>query len=57
MVGLYKDPEGENIFKDTHVASNSLGISKDSEGKYSEGEMLGLQRRVKELEDDNKVRM
>ena len=54
MIGFYKDSNGENIFKDTTVANNPY-ISKDSEGKFSESEVLGLQRRIKELEDNNQV--
>ncbi len=51
MVGLYKDPKGEDIFKRTTVASNSISVSKVT---YSKSEVLGLRKRIKELEDEVK---
>ena len=52
MIGLYKDPEGETIFTggtSTTLGSTTLVASKDSNG---EG---GLQRRIRELEDEKEV--
>ena len=51
MVGLYSDPNGEDIFKRSTVDSNSAGVSKFT---YSESDMLGLRKRIKELEDEVK---
>ena len=52
MVGLYKDPKGENIF------TGSLAVSTNDTSKIettvNEGEVLGLRRRIKELEDEVK---
>lgn len=48
MVSIYKDPEGDKIFENIY----SVGISKESE---HEGEVLSLQRRIKELEEKNNV--
>ena len=50
MVGLYIDPKGEDIFKQTTVAGNSLGTNKETECRYSETEVLGLRKRIRELE-------
>ncbi len=50
MVGLYKDPKGENIFKKTSTA-----ITRESESKFTECEMQGLRKRIKELEDEKDV--
>ena len=50
MVGLYTDPKGEDIFKNTSVASSSFGVTKETEYKFTESEVLGLRKRVKELE-------
>ena len=56
MVGLYKDPEGENIFKNTQIGSRSVITTKDrpfqSENNY---EVPELRKRIKQLEDENDV--
>lgn len=50
MVGLYKDPSGEDIFKNSSI-TNQLN-SKDV--ILNEGDVPGLRRRIKQLEDDMK---
>ena len=55
MVGLYKDPKGEEIFNKTSTCLNhnitmSSGHNKDSD--LTDGS--GLRKRVKELEDEVK---
>lgn len=53
MVGLYKDPKGEDIFNEIAI-SNSLSITKDSNGTFNRNEMEGLRQRIKELETEIK---
>ncbi len=50
MVGLYKDPKGEKIFRKISAVSNTLGVSIDS----ASDEVRGLRRRIRELEDEVK---
>ena len=52
MVGLYKDPKGENIFKNTSMDTSTFGTAVSKPG--SDEVMLGMQRRIKELEDEMK---
>ena len=54
MVGLYKDPQGKKIFREVGTNSTSTGISKESKSIFSEDEVLGLRKRIKELEDEVK---
>ena len=56
MIGLYTDPKGEDIFKKSSALTNGVS-SKDSEYKYTETEMQGLRRRIKELEDKVEVQV
>lgn len=53
MVGLYKDPKGEEIFSMT--AANSVRLTKDS--TRNDNEILNLRKRVKELESEVKVKV
>ena len=46
---LYKDPKGENIFK--NIASTPVRVTKDSERVFTETEVNGLRKRIIELED------
>ena len=55
MVGLYKDPQGDDIFKKSNHISNSImgtngGMSKNCEC----AEMPALKKRIKDLEDEMK---
>ena len=50
MVGLYKDPKGENIFKNSS-AIKSLNTTKELEGSENE---VNLQQKIKDLEDEVK---
>ena len=53
MVGLYKDPNGENIFKSSSGAAShpTVNISKDSGlNENDDVTVTGLRRRVRELE-------
>ena len=49
MVGLYKDPSGEDIFKNTSITNQS-----SREMVLSEGDVPSLRRRIKQLEEDVK---
>ncbi len=52
MRGLYKDPEGKEIFKKSTMGSHtSNGISKGSECKHN---VLDLRERIKKLENEVK---
>ena len=52
MVGIYKDPEGKNIFPSVTSRPSLTPASKDSETKsYSESEVMDLRRRITELEE------
>lgn len=54
MVGLYKDPKGEDIFKKSSGVSESMGIAKiETESKYTENEVR-LRKKIKSLEDEVK---
>ena len=57
MIGLYKDPHGENIFQNnTSVFSNpTLSTVRDGDFKTSDNNVLELQTRIKELEEEVKV--
>jgi hypothetical protein len=46
MVGVYKDPKGENIFKETSSSFSNKTVSSE--------EVVDLQKKVKELEDEIK---
>ena len=48
MVGLFMDPKGKDIFKRTSVAGNSWGTNKESDIKYSETEVAGLRKRIRD---------
>ena len=47
MVGLYSDPNGESIFSEVSKTTE-LGTTV----KVADNEVLGLQRQIKELEDE-----
>ena len=51
-MGLYKDPQGKDIFKDTSIVATSFSIS-ESESKPSEADVR-LRRRIEELENEVK---
>ena len=53
MVGLYKDPKGEEIFRSTPVAS-SLGVAKEYDASFINSENPGLRKRIRELEEEVK---
>ncbi len=53
MVGLYKDPEGEDIFRSTPAAS-TLGTAKAETTFNNNDEVPGLRKRIRELEDEVK---
>ena len=50
MVGLYKDPKGEDIFKNTS-GIKSLNTTRESEGTENE---VHFQQKIKDLEDQVK---
>ena len=54
MIGLYKDPKGENIFRKVPGATNTWGVTKESDVKSNDSEVQGLRRRIKELENEVK---
>ena len=53
MVGFYKNPKGDNIFRRRSNSSHSR--ENGSSNSSSSSEVPGLQRRIKELEDEVKV--
>ena len=53
MVGLYKDPKGEEIFWSTPVPS-SLAGAKEYDASLSNSENPGLRKRIRELEEEVK---
>lgn len=56
MSGLYKDPEGKEIFKKSMVSSHPSNTIKGSEYKHDESEVLDLKERIKKLESEAKDR-
>lgn len=50
MVGLYKDPKGELIFKKSSISIANMGGRLSSKSDESE-ETLALKKRIKELEE------
>ena len=56
MVGLYKDPKGEDIFTsvNSHTHTSTSGTSQSKGGGGDEETLSLLQRRIKELEDEVK---
>lgn len=53
MSGLYKDPEGKEIFKKSMVSSHPSNTIK---GSHDESEVLDLKERIKKLESEIKER-
>lgn len=53
MSGLYKDPEGKEIFKKSMVSSHPSNTIK---GSHDESEVLDLKERIKKLESEAKER-
>lgn len=57
MRGLYKDPQGKEIFKTSMTGSHpSNGVSRGSEFKHTETEVQDLRERIKKLEQEAKER-
>ena len=50
MVGLYKDPKGEDIFRKSSIPSQTQSVSSEN----YQSEVVVLRRRIKELEDEVK---
>ena len=55
MVGLYKDPKGDTIFKKSSAESPTIGVTSDKMNEY-ESQVINLKRRVKELEDEARTK-
>ncbi len=48
MVGLYKDPKGENIFKNSTNNQTAIGLNENYEN--TENDVPGLRKRIRDLE-------
>ncbi len=53
MVSLYKDPQGEDIFKKSSAISESLGFANENKSTSNENE-IRLRKKIKNLEDEMK---
>ena len=55
MVGLYKDPQGDNIFKkSTPIRNSVMGTNGGMSNNGECAEMTALKKRIKDLEDEMK---
>ena len=55
MVGLYKDPQGDDIFKkSTHISNSIMGTNGGTSKNGECAEMPALKKRIKDLEDEMK---
>ena len=50
MIGLYKDPKGDDIFKDNTITNPNLSLSNELDQRNGD-EVPTLRRRIKEMED------
>ena len=55
MVGLYNDPKGENIFKNSNMTDPSAAINATNRINES-SELHTLRRRVKDLETELSIK-